>query len=83
MNVTVKLSEAQSARLNELADYHGVSVTKLVMESAERILEEDAAILAAVEEGRASIARGEVHDQDELFAELYARIDRETASAAG
>lgn len=82
VNFTIELDEAQTARLTELADYHGVSVTKLVMESAERLLEEDAAILAAIEEGRASAARGEIYDHDEVFAELYARIERETASAA-
>jgi len=82
VNFTIELNEGQKARLEELAEYHGVSVTKLVMETAERLLEEDAEILAAIEEGRASIARGEVFDHDEVFAELYARIERETAASA-
>lgn len=80
VNFTIELSEAQKARLEELAEFHGVSVTKLVMETAERLLEEDAEILAAIEEARASIARGEVFGHDEVFGELYARIEHETAT---
>ena len=37
---------------------------------------------AAVQEGRASAARGELYDQDEVFAELYAGMDKAAAASS-
>ncbi|MGE5500472.1 MAG: CopG family ribbon-helix-helix protein [Ignavibacteriales bacterium] len=76
VNFTIELSESQKIRLEELAEYHGVSVTKLVIESAERILEEDAAFVAAVQEGIAAADRGDLIDHEDVVREAAERRER-------
>lgn len=83
VHMSIELDDAEHARLEELAAYHGVSVKKLVKESAERLLAEDRAFLAAIQKGRDDVKAGRVFTHEEVVArsakrreELLARAGR-------
>ncbi|HEX6859901.1 MAG TPA: hypothetical protein VF138_06845 [Caulobacteraceae bacterium] len=71
--MTIELDEAEHSRLEELAAYHGVSLTKLMKESAERIVAEDKAFLAAVQRGRDDVKAGRVFTHEEVVARALKR----------
>jgi len=82
VNFTIELSEPQKVRLEELAEHHGVSVAKLVVESAERILEDDAAYLAAVQKGIDEINAGRFFTHEEVLERSAKRREELLARAA-
>lgn len=82
VHMMIELNEADEAQLRAIADYEQVSPEQVVKKVLSERLEYDRWFRAAVAEGRASATRGEVYDHDDVFTELYARIERETASSA-
>lgn len=82
VHVTIELDEAVNDRLRTLADRKKVSPEELVRDVLAEHLDYDRWFRAAVEEGRASAARGELHDQEEVFAELYARMEKAPTASA-
>ena len=82
VHMTIELDEAEHARLEELAAYHRVSVTRLMKESAERILAEDRAFLAAIQKGRDDVKAGRVFTHEEVEARAAKRREELLARAA-
>jgi predicted transcriptional regulator len=68
----VHLSADKEARLRDIATRAGKDAAALVEEAVERLLEQNAQFLEAVEEGRADARRGALLDH----AEVVDRIER-------
>lgn len=68
----VHLSADKEARLRDIATRLGKEASALVGEAVDRMLEQDARLIEAVEEGRANVRRGALLDH----AEVVDRIER-------
>ena len=68
----VYLSADKEARLRDIATRSGKEASALVEEAVDRMLEQDARFLEAVDEGRADVRRGALLDH----AEVVERIER-------
>lgn len=82
INVPMQLTAEQLARLEEIAAHEAVDLSVLLSWSAERILQDDAAWIAAVQEGLDSAARGELIEHEVVMAELEAKIKAFEATQA-
>ena len=82
VHMTIEIDEADEAQLRAIAKYEHLSPEELVKKALAERLAYDRWFRAAVQEGRASAARGELYDQDEVFAELYAGMDKAAAASS-
>lgn len=80
MHVTIELDEADEAQLRAIAEHEQLSPEEVLKSALAERLAYDRWFRAAVQEGRASAERGELYDQEEVFAELYASLDRASAT---
>ncbi len=76
VHVTIALDEAVKAKLDAVALAEGRRPAELLIEAAERIVREEAALEAAIAEGEASLAAGKGIPHEEVVAELHARRAR-------
>ena len=76
VHVTIALDEAVKARLDAVALAEGRQSGDLLVEAAERIAHEEAALEAAIAEGEASLAAGKGIPHEEVVAQLRARRER-------
>ena len=67
---TVRISDETLARLADVAAAEGRDTAALVEEALAAFVEDEAAFLAAVEEGKAQSARGQLIPHDQVFAEM-------------
>jgi len=74
VHVTLELTEDQKARLEQLAAYENVSVSQYLVNTAEEIARRDAAFRALVQEGLDAAERGELHDHEDVVAEIEVYI---------
>ncbi|MDQ1154424.1 hypothetical protein [Brevundimonas sp. SORGH_AS_0993] len=81
VHVTIALDEAVKARLDAVALAEGRPSGDLLVEAAERIAHEEAALEAAIAEGEASLAAGKGIPHEEVVARLRARRGRWTNAA--
>lgn len=68
--MSLQIAPALEQRLDHLAIRFNRTPTDLAQEAIERYLTTSENFLAAVEEGRASAERGELHDHEEVMAML-------------
>lgn len=73
VHVTIALDEAVKAKLDALALAEGREPGDLLVEAAERIAQEEAALEAAIAEGEESLASGAGIPHDEAVARLRTR----------
>ena len=66
--LTLKLSNAQRLRLEEIAEYEQVPLETLLAQAAERIIQQDQSFRVAIEEGRAAFERGDRFSHEEVVA---------------
>jgi predicted transcriptional regulator len=66
----VHLSPDKEARLREFASRAGKDAAEVVTEAVDRMLDYEERFLAAVEEGRASVRRGELLEHDEVVERI-------------
>jgi len=66
----VQLAQNQEAQLNELAIKTGRGTEELVQRAVARMLEYDIRFIEAVEEGRASVCRGDSLEHDEVVERI-------------
>jgi predicted transcriptional regulator len=62
----VNFTPEQESRLHQVATRTGKDPRQVVEEGIDRILDYDERFLAAVEEGRASVRRGDLVEHDEV-----------------
>ncbi|MFN3837417.1 MAG: CopG family ribbon-helix-helix protein [Brevundimonas sp.] len=74
--MTIALDEAVKAKLDAVALAEGRQPGDLLVEAAERIADEEAALQAAIAEGEASLAAGKGIPHEEVVARLLARRER-------
>lgn len=66
----LNLAPEKEARVHQLAIRAGKDTAQIVEEAVDRLLEYDAAFIAAVEEGRASAKRGDLLEHDEVVERI-------------
>lgn len=76
VHVTIALDEAVKARLDAVALVEGRQSGDLLVEAAERIAHEEAALEAAIAEGEASLAAGKGIPHEDVVARLRGRRER-------
>ena len=82
MHMIIELDEADEAQLRALAEHENLSPEDVVKKALAERLAYDRWFRAAVREGRASAARGELYDHEEVFADIYARMNNASAAAS-
>lgn len=81
VHVTIEMDEAVKAKLDALANGRGVAVDEVIAYAVTDMAEEEAAFLAAVDEGLASLASHGGISHDEVVAEVMRRrAERNVAS---
>lgn len=73
VHVTIALDEAVKAKLDALADSRRVPVDEIVATAVSEMAAEDAAFLAAIDKGLASLDAGEGIPHEVVVAELRGR----------
>jgi predicted transcriptional regulator len=68
--VDVHFSPEKEARLQQLAIRTGKDAAQMIEEAVDRMLEYDAQLIEAVEEGRAAARRGELREHDEVVERI-------------
>ena len=68
--VDVHFSPDKEARLQQLAIRTGKDAAQMIEEAVDRMLEYDAQLIEAVEEGRAAARRGELREHDEVVERI-------------
>ena len=66
----VHFSPEKEARLQQVATRVGKNTAQVVEEAVDRMLEYDERLIAAVEEGRASVRRGDLLEHDEVVERI-------------
>jgi predicted transcriptional regulator len=66
----VNFTPEQQSRLHEVAARTGKDPKQLVQEGIDRMLDYDERFLAAVEEGRKSVRRGDLLEHDEVVERI-------------
>jgi len=66
----VHLSPDKQARLQEIATRVGKNAEQMVEEAVDRMIEYDERFVAAVEEGRVSVRRGELLEHDDVVERI-------------
>ena len=66
----VHLPAEKEARLHQFAARTGKDAAQVVEEAVDRLLEYQAAFVAAVEEGRAAARRGDLLEHDEVVTRI-------------
>lgn len=74
VHVSIPLDEATKARLDELAAAYDAAPEALAAQAIERMIEDEAAFNAAMDEADADLAAGRTYANDEVFAEVRAVI---------
>jgi predicted transcriptional regulator len=74
VHVSIPLDETLKARLDEMAAACEASPEALAAQAIERMIEDDAAFNAAMDEAEADVAAGRTYANDEVFAEVRAII---------
>ena len=70
VDMEVHFSPDKEARLHQFATRTGKDPAQLIEEAVDRLLEYDARLIEAVEEGRASARRGDLLEHDEVVAHI-------------
>ena len=73
------ISRDKEARLQQVATGAGKDPTQLIEEAVDRMLEYDARLIEAVEEGRASARRGDLLEHEEVLNALSRCSAREAS----
>ena len=73
VHVTIALDEAVKAKLDAVALAQGRRPADLLIDAAQRIVQEEAALEAAIAEGEASLAAGRGIPHEEVVEALHAR----------
>lgn len=74
VHVSIPLDEALKAKLDDMAAAHDASPEMLAAQAIERMIEDETAFNAAMEEAEADVAAGRTYSNDEVFAEVRAII---------
>lgn len=74
VHVSIPLDEALKARLDELAASYDASPEALAAQAIERMIEDEAAFNAAMDQAEADVTAGRTYANDEVFAEIEAVI---------
>lgn len=80
-SITTEVSSDVLATIQRMASEHGMSTERFAGEIVREAAEDEAELLAAIEQGRAEIARGDHLTHEQLIAELQ-RWKRERKRAA-
>ena len=76
VHVTIAMDEAVKAKLDAAAFAQGRQPGDLLIDAAQRIVQEEAALEAAIAEGEASLAAGRGISHEEVVEALHARRAR-------
>jgi len=83
VTVTITLTKALKTRLEELAALGEVSLSELLVSAALDMARRDAEWIALVQEGLDEARRGELHDHEDVMADLEAHIAASKVRKAG
>jgi predicted transcriptional regulator len=75
-HITVELSDAQKAQLDEIARHEDMPPEALIVDLVKARLDYEERFRAAVEEGLAQVERGETLSHEEVVARAEARAKR-------
>lgn len=74
VHVSIPLDEALKAKLDDLAASYDASPEELAAQAIVRMIEDDVAFNAAMDEAEADVTAGRTFSNDEVFAEVRAII---------
>ena len=70
VHVSITLEDAVKAKLDEIAELYGADPAALAAQAVERMVEDEAAFNAAMDEAEADVREGRVFSNEEVFRHI-------------